>query len=228
MIRTLFVDAGGVLYNNINEETDFLARVADNYGVHREELARSIEERAHVYESGAQPVHQVLQRLVTNAQRPPRGGRVDARWLDHAYLESVRAYGDNFRALRKIREVRPDLRLVLTNNEAEHWDRLKDQAFGHFAMFDALCSSWRICRVKPARSFFVEALHRCRATAAETLVVDDRRTVLRTASALGMPTLHVSVPDVFADWLWSAVHDARPAGLSAARPYHGGNGLTPR
>ncbi|WP_405842088.1 HAD family hydrolase [Streptomyces platensis] len=210
MIRTLFVDAGGVLYNNLNEETDFLQHVADKYGMHRAEFTRSVQESAPLYESGAEHVHQVFQRLVADGHGLPSGGRVDVQWLDRAYLDSVRAYEDNFRALRELREGRPDLTLVLTNNEAEHWDRLKDEAFGHFAMFDALCSSWRIRRVKPARSFFVEALRGCRATAAATLVIDDRRTVLRAASALGMPTLHVSTPDVLADRLRSAVHDARP------------------
>ncbi|MFI9306707.1 HAD family hydrolase [Streptomyces triculaminicus] len=214
MIRTLFVDAGGVLYNNINEETGFLHEVADRYGVNREELTRRAYESAPVYEAGGQHVHQVFRRLVADCRGPAGDVLQDTRWLDRAYLDSVRAYDGSFRALRELREERPDLTVVLTNNEAEHWDRLKNDAFGHFAMFDALCSSWRVGRVKPARSFFAEALRRCRATAAETLLIDDRLSVLRAGAGLGMRTLHVSTPDVLADGLGPALHgDALPTTL---------------
>ncbi|MGW7695132.1 HAD family hydrolase [Streptomyces asiaticus] len=205
MIRTLFVDAGGVLYNNINEETDFLARVADRYGLDREELARRATASARVYEAGRKHVHHVFQQLLGVRSRPD-GRTLDTAWLDRTYMDSVRSYAGNFAALREIREERPDLTMVLTNNEGEHWDRLKDQRYGHFAMFDVLCSSWRIHRVKPARSFFAKALRRCRAVAEETLLVDDRGPVLRAGAALGLHTLHVSTPDVLAGRLRSLVH----------------------
>ncbi|WP_433187937.1 HAD family hydrolase [Streptomyces sp. CA-252508] len=205
MIRTLFVDAGGVLYNNINEETDFLDRVADRYGVDRRRLARRVQASAPQYESGARTVHEVIARLVAEERRSPVGTPAEAHWLDRAYLDSVRAYGNSFRALSELRATRPELTLVLTNNEAEHWDRLKDEVHGHFALFDVLCSSWRTGLVKPAPAFFAEALRGCRATAAETLLVDDRATVLRVGAGLGMRTLHVSAPEVLADRLGAAV-----------------------
>ncbi|MEE1931233.1 HAD-IA family hydrolase [Streptomyces sp. TRM 70351] len=205
MIRALFVDAGGVLYNNINEETDFLDRVADRYGVDRAELARRVEASAPRYESGTRHVHQVLRSLVADGAGPPAGTPEEARWLDRAYLDSVRAHRDNFRALRRLRQERPGLTTVLTNNEAEHWDRMKDAAYGHFALFDALYSSWRVGRVKPALSFFTEALRGCRVAAAETLLVDDRVTVLRVGAELGMHTLHVSTPEVLAERLGPAI-----------------------
>ncbi|MFD3759338.1 HAD family hydrolase [Streptomyces sp. NPDC058622] len=205
MIRTLFVDAGGVLYNNINEETDFLVRVADRYGVDRTELARRVEEAAPSYEDGGTHVHRVFERIVAAGRGRPCGGPADRSWLDRAYTDSVHAYEDSFSALRALRRERPGLAVVLTNNEAEHWDRLKDAAFGHFALFDSVCSSWRVRRVKPSGSFFAEALRRCRATAAETLLVDDRVTVLRAGAALGMRTLHVSTPEVLARRLRQAV-----------------------
>ncbi|MFD0352336.1 HAD family hydrolase [Streptomyces sp. NPDC127110] len=212
MIRTLFVDAGGVLYNNVNEETDFLDRVAGRYGVDRGELARRVEASAPRYESGASHVHRVIARLVAGGSGPAAGTPAEGRWMDRAYLDSVRPHPDSFRVLRELRERHPEVRLVLTNNEAEHWDRLKDEAYGHFALFDTLCSSWRTGRVKPAPSFFTEALQACRATAAETLLVDDRTTVLRVGTGLGMHTLHVSVPEVFADRLGAAVRgDALPS-----------------
>ncbi|MGV9883511.1 HAD family hydrolase [Streptomyces sp. NPDC003006] len=213
MIRTLFVDAGGVLFNNINEETEFIARVADRHGVDRAELNWRAMAAARVYESGRKHVHQVFHRLVGGYSWSRQGqgqgrdrGVLDTQWLDHTYMDCVRAYHDNARALRELREERPDLTLVLTNNEAEHWDRLKDEAYGHLGMFDVLCSSWRVNRVKPARAFFAEALSRCRTTPEETLLVDDRLPVLRAGAALGLRTLHVSTPDVLADRLRSLVH----------------------
>ncbi|EXU61766.1 hypothetical protein Z951_45390 [Streptomyces sp. PRh5] len=59
--------------------------------------------------------------------------------------------------------------------------------------------NWRIHRVKPTRSFFAEALRRDWATAVETLLVDDRLSVLRGGAALGLHTLHVATPDVLTD-----------------------------
>ncbi|BAG22749.1 putative aminosugar-converting enzyme [Streptomyces griseus subsp. griseus NBRC 13350] len=207
VIRTLFVDAGGVLYNNINEETDFLDRVADRYGVDRAAFARSVQAAAPGYESGERHVHQVLAGLGANGRRPPVLTPAEARWLDGAYLDSVRAYGESFRVLRELRAERPEMELVLTNNEAEQWDRLKDEAHGHFALFDTVCSSWRTGRVKPALSFFTEALRRCRATAAETLLIDDRVPVLRVGAGLGMLTLHVPAPEVLGDRLARTLRD---------------------
>ncbi|MER6801700.1 MULTISPECIES: HAD family hydrolase [Streptomyces] len=211
VIRTLFVDAGGVLYNNINEETDFLAQVARRYGRDEAETTRHAMASARVYESGRKHVHQVFQQLVGGLPWTGRG-ILDTRWLDRMYMARVRAYEDNFRVLREVREEQPDLTFVLTNNEAEHWDRLKDEAHGHFGMFDLLCSSWRIRRVKPAGAFFTEALRRARANAEETLLVDDRLPVLRAGAALGLQTLHVSTPDVLADRLGPLLRGrARPA-----------------
>ncbi|GHF52184.1 hypothetical protein GCM10010218_37000 [Streptomyces mashuensis] len=208
MIRTLFVDAGGVLYNNINEETDFLARVAGRHGADPGELLTRVLKAAPAYEDGGTHVHEVFRDLL-EAEAP-----LDTGWLDRAYLESVRAYDDNFRALREARRDHPHLTVVLTNNEAEHWDRLKDAAHGHFGLFDVLCSSWRLGRVKPAREFFTAALHHVRAVPAETLVVDDRTAVLEVAAGLGMRTLHVGTPDVLAGRLAPAVRgDAVPTAL---------------
>ncbi|GGR77605.1 hypothetical protein GCM10010269_16090 [Streptomyces humidus] len=205
MIRTLFVDAGGVLYNNVNEETDFLDRVAERYDVDRARLARRVEEAAPRYESGASHVHEVIARLVTDGRRPMVRTPAEERWLNRTYLDCVRPHPGSFRALRELRAERPEVTLVLTNNEAEHWDRLKDAAYGHFGLFHALCSSWRTGRVKPAASFFTEALSACRARAAETLLVDDRATVLRVGAGLGLRTLHVTAPEVLAERLHGEV-----------------------
>jgi putative hydrolase of the HAD superfamily len=60
MIQTLFIDAGGVLFNNINEETEFLARVADHHAVDRADLAWRAMAAARVYESGRKHVHEVF------------------------------------------------------------------------------------------------------------------------------------------------------------------------
>ncbi|WP_055523247.1 HAD family hydrolase [Streptomyces graminilatus] len=213
MIRTLFVDAGGVLFNNINEETEFLARVAEHHGVDRAELTWRAMEAARVYESGRQHVHQVFRRILGGRSWTGRG-ILDPRWLDRTYMDCVRAYDDNARVLRELREERPDLTMVLTNNEAEHWDRLKDEEYGHLDMFDVLCSSWRVHRVKPAPAFFAAALSLCRASAGETLLVDDRLPVLRAGASLGMRVLHVSTPDVLADRLGALVHGrAEPTGV---------------
>ncbi|WP_093459551.1 hypothetical protein [Streptomyces melanosporofaciens] len=63
------------------------------------------------------------------------------------------------------------------------------------------------------QAFFAEAMSRCRTTAGEPLLVDDRLPVLRAGAALGLCTLHISTPDLLADRLRSLVHGhAEPTG----------------
>lgn len=195
MIQALLADAGGVLFNNITEETSFIRKVAHRHAADAKRLMRGVLSSAHLYESGAVHVHDVLRELLTEAGSPSADA-FDRDWVDHTYLDSVRCYRTNLTALAEVAHEFPELTLVLANNEAEHWDHLKNTRHDHYRLFHHLCSSWRVGQVKPSAEYFAETLGRCGIEPHEALMIDDRQTVLAAARGLGMRTLFVSSPDV--------------------------------
>lgn len=195
MIHALLIDAGGVLFNNITEETSFVPKLARRYAVDAERLLRAVQTAAPGYERGDRGVHDVLRRLLAEAGSP-RAGAYDPDGVDRLYADSVRCHDANVAELAAVARDHPELTLVLANNEAEHWDHLKNERHHHYGLFDHLCSSWRVGRVKPSAAYFAAVLERCGAAAHEALMVDDRAAVVAAARALGLRTLHVTSPPV--------------------------------
>lgn len=218
MIRALLVDAGGVLFNNINEETSFLPDIARRYGVDESRLLGAVLSSAHAYESGACHAHDVLRGLLEEAGSPfadaADGEWFDGQWVDRLYAAHVRCYHSNVVELAEVARARPELALVLANNEAEHWDHLKNRRHDHYRLFDHLCSSWRVGQVKPSAEYFAETLVRCGVDPHEALMIDDRTTVIAVARDLGMRTLHVSSPEVLRSHLREAVENLVPSARS--------------
>lgn len=204
MIKTLLIDAGGVLFNNILEETYFVGELARQYAADPDRLLANLKSSAHRYESGAGHVHTVLRDTLI-AAGAVRAHEFDADWADRLYLSSLRCYDDNVAALAEVGWAYPGLTLVLANNEAEHWDELKNTGFGHYQHFDRLCSSWRMGQVKPSAAYFATVLDHCGAQARESLMIDDRAAVIEVARALGMRTLHIRTPEVLRAQLLSTV-----------------------
>lgn len=188
-MRTVFLDAGGVLFNNVGAESGFVTAIAERYQVDEHVLGAELFSAAHRYESGAENVHDVIADVLGALDRT---AHVDTAWLDRMYLRSVRVHEPVFRAVRAVR--RRKVAVVLANNEAEHWDRLKDTRFGHLGLADAVCSSWKIGHVKPSAEFFAALVSACPGAASTMLFVDDRPSVLAVATDLGMRTLHVADP----------------------------------
>ncbi|PWW60366.1 HAD family hydrolase [Actinokineospora spheciospongiae] len=199
MLKVVFMDAGGVLFNNVLEETPFLASIADRYGLEERQFTRQVHVNAPLYESGRYHVHDVFRRIV--------GSDLNAKWLDELYLECVEPHRPNLAVVRQLRDSHPGVRIILTNNESAHWDELKNAEFGHYRLFDRLLSSWRVRQVKPSEDYFAELCRACPATES-ALLVDDRRAVLRVGARLGMRVLHVHSPEVLAQRL--AVELDRP------------------
>lgn len=210
MIRVLLVDAGGILFNNINEETSFVPDLARRYAVDESRLLDSVLASAHAYENGACHAHDVLRGLLEEAGSP-FADAYDGAWVDRLYASHVRCYRSNVVALTEVARAHPELALVLANNEAEHWDHLKNQHHGHYGVFDHLCSSWRVGRVKPSAEYFAETLGRCGADPREALMIDDRATVVAAARDLGMRTLHVRTPEVPRTHLRQTVENLVPS-----------------
>lgn len=193
MIDVVFVDAGGVLFNNVTEETTFIARVAREYGAEPALLRAAVDDRDLEYEVDDRHVHAVLVDCLIAAGAPH--ARLDPDWIDAQYLASVRANDVVFAFLRALREVSSRPRLALANNEAAHFDEIKDRRFGHFGLFDEICSSWRLRAVKPSEVFFARMLEVCHCTGQHAVLVDDNPHVVQAAAALGVVTVLVEDPD---------------------------------
>ncbi|WP_094730823.1 MULTISPECIES: HAD family hydrolase [unclassified Rhodococcus (in: high G+C Gram-positive bacteria)] len=193
MIDTVLVDAGGVLFNNINEETDFLDRIAHRYGANPDGLASHVRLFQRDYESDDRHVHDVLSEGLRNSGSQ-FNDNIDWTWVDELYLASVVPQRAVFEAILRCRSENSDIKFALVNNEAAHWDRLKNQTFRHFDLFDFACSSWLLGLVKPDLNYFDRVLSMCEADAKQCLLVDDRRDVVAAAARLGIRTFRVDSP----------------------------------
>lgn len=189
------MDAGGVLYNNPIEDSVFLDEVAAHAGVSRASLARCYDERDGEFETGALSVHGVLQGILREL-RAPAELTANVAWIDRLYLGNVVAHLEAFQLVRELRAAGHVV--ALCNNEAQHWDELKDREFGHFGLFDHLLSSWVVGHVKPGRAYFDAVRARCGAEGVACLLVDDNPEVLAAARQLGVQAL-----------AYSNVHQAR-------------------
>ncbi|MBD0741145.1 HAD-IA family hydrolase [Streptomyces sp. CBMA152] len=206
MLQALLVDAGGVLFNNITEETAFVPEIARRHRVDADRLLWAVQSSAHLYESGVCHVHDVLRGLLDEAGSPLVGA-YDAEWVDRRYTDNVRCHSANVMELAEVAGEHPEVTLVLANNEAAHWDELKNQRHHHYRLFDHLCSSWRVGQVKPSAEYFAETLDRCGIDPREALMVDDRIAVITAARELGMHTLHISSPAVLRERLRTTVEN---------------------
>ncbi|MGQ0577055.1 MAG: HAD family hydrolase [Pseudonocardia sp.] len=206
-IHTVLVDAGGVLFNNVNEETSFLRDVAVHHGAPPDPFAARVAGAQGEYESDDRHVHEVLADAL-RATGAPDTGRFDGAWVDRRYVASVRTHDIVFEHLRRLRGRPRRPALVLANNEARHWDSLKDDRFAHLRLFDATCSSWVVNAVKPAAGYFARVLAACGARAAECLLVDDRAAVVQQAALLGMRTVLLTDPRELPGALDEALHRA--------------------
>ncbi|MFB8235461.1 HAD family hydrolase [Kitasatospora purpeofusca] len=193
MVDAVLIDAGGVLFNNISEETDFLDRLARRYGADPALLPAALDERDAAYEVGRAHVHDVLRDALV-AAGAPADLTVEPDWLDAQYLDCLVAHAPAFTMLAELREHRPDLRLVLANNEAAHWDRVKDGRHGHLGLVDVIASSWQVGRVKPSAEFFAAVSRSCGHPLDRSLLIDDNPEVLAAAERLGLHVLHAASP----------------------------------
>lgn len=189
----LLVDAGGVLFNNVNEETAFLDRLAARYGADAAALRTVVAARQHEYEADARHAHDVLEECLRAAGWPGTG-RLDRRWTDRLYLRSVRPHAPVFEQLAELRRARSNLTLVLANNEAAHWDSLKNLRFGHFDLFDVIGSSWALKAVKPDVGYFDRLLDMCQGDAGSAVLIDDRQTVISAAARHGIKAVRLADP----------------------------------
>lgn len=149
----LLIDAGGVLFDNVIENSTFIADAARLLGVGSAELLAEYTSHETEFESNRAGVYQLLANWVQRIRGHDLDMAVRAR-IDELYLAATVPNTAMFSALRAVRDVGKTL--VLANNEAEHWDRIKDRIFGHFDLFDFHGSSWRLGVPKPSPEYFTQ------------------------------------------------------------------------
>ncbi len=147
----LLIDAGGVIFNNVIESSPFMLELAVRYRVDVQALRAAYTARDVSFETNLVGVHRVLSDCLEGLGCGPLDPPAFA-WIDDQYRASVIPDRGLLAALRSARAAGKTL--VLANNEAEAWDRIKDRAFGHFDLFDHLACSWRLGACKPTPAYF--------------------------------------------------------------------------
>jgi putative hydrolase of the HAD superfamily len=187
----LLIDAGGVLFDNVIEDSEFIHDVADAFRVDEMQLLAAYNAADASFETNEVCVRDVLRDSVQRLG----GARLDAtdlRRIDELYAASLVPNHYMFALLQRARA--RGFTLVLTNNEAERWDRIKHAAFGFLDLFDHVASSWKLGVCKPTHAYFqrLDALLHPRRRGHWRLL-DDNVEVIRQARAAGVPATRYRV-----------------------------------
>ena len=149
--EAVLIDSGGILFNNVIENSTFIADAADVFNVDSDALRSRYVASDSIFERAEQGVHEVLIKCVYElAGRWPSDCSLSQ--VDQLYIARTIADECIFAALRSVRSA--GQKLVLANNEAEHWDKLKNDAYGHLGLFDVIGSSWHLAAQKPEPAYF--------------------------------------------------------------------------
>jgi putative hydrolase of the HAD superfamily len=205
MIELILLDAGGVLFNNVTEDSRFFSDLSRVSHITETLLLERYSAADHLFETNAQSVVSVIEDIIRSSSDVPSLVD-DMRWLDEMYLSHVVPVPGIFELIRKIRST-TSVSLALANNEAEHWDRLKNVYFQHFLLVDHVASSWHLGVCKPSDLFFSRALLECHADSEKVLMVDDNPDVISSAAAFGIKGHLFRTAELFAVALSSYLDD---------------------
>ncbi len=182
----IMVDAGGVIFNNVMEDTDFFEAVATMFEIPTDEVRSGYQSREAELETGeADPVDGLLG--VAMQRQCPSGVLLRGE-VERAYIDRV-AVNEDVLGLLGSRRWREDVVLGVANNEGETWDILKNERYQHFSRFDHVLSSWRLHAVKPSSRYFDAAFGATGIDPADALLIDDSRCVVQGAEAVGVRTV---------------------------------------
>lgn len=187
-MRAVLVDAGGVLFNNVTESSDFFDVLAKMHHVDANVVLEHVDRFDADYETDHRDVHDVLAEGLIHAGSTVSYSRPA---VDDLYVGAVIAYAPVFVALRRLKK-QSDMVLALANNEARRWDELKDEAFGHLSLFDIIGSSWRLGQVKPTEEYFTRLLAQCSCDPDDAVLIDDNVQVVTAAREFGLSAVFVT------------------------------------
>lgn len=191
-MRMIMLDAGGVLYKNMREDTLFFTHVAEEFNVSSAALAELYKNCEWSFETDLVDVRDVLWnalvRLGVSAELLPNWD-----YFDKLYLRYVLPYTDTFNLIQNLRSIN-HIKIALANNEAFQWDAIKNRKYAHFELFDYVTSSWVVHAKKPSIDFFMRALALCKTSPSDVLFIDDNQDVINAAQILGFNTVLFLTP----------------------------------
>jgi putative hydrolase of the HAD superfamily len=190
------LDAGGVLFNNITEDSPFFDLLARRCGVDPAGLREAYARREDGVETGCTTGSDAVLAALTELSGSANDLSPD--WVRRWYGECVRP---EQRLLNYLAERRAagagagGVRLTLADNEAYDWEMVKHGITRHLTLVDSLSSSWLLGLAKPGTAYFTAVLDRHQVDATEALLVDDNPVCLDAAHGLGIATHHYRDPE---------------------------------
>jgi putative hydrolase of the HAD superfamily len=184
--RVVLLDAGGVLFDNMTEDSPFLAVLARRFGVDAQELRERYQEQENAFECGRRDGAAALRIALESLDVLP--STISESAILRAYGRFVRPNHALLTFLQARRQSPPrgGCHVTLANNEARDWDAEKNRRFGHLSLCDSLSCSWLLGLAKPSAEFFSAALGRLGFEPHEAVLVDDNRECLNAAEGLGL------------------------------------------
>lgn len=181
--KILLLDAGGILFNRVTEDTAFFALSAEILGADAMVLAHDYHCRDQEFECDDIDVMDIFMSHLNRPTNP----EVVAAEIDACYMHCVQAQQWAFELVRH-HKVNLGCKILLANNEARRWDCLKNRKWAHFDVCDGLVSSWVVRYCKPTPEYFHKICQLNWARIEDLWLVDDNPEVIEAAEKLGIKT----------------------------------------
>lgn len=183
VIKTLFLDIGGVLLTN-GWGRDFRERAEKKFGLDSKET----EERHHLtfdtYEEGKLTLDEYLGRVVFYRQTDFT--KEDFKQFMFDQSEELEGALNFFKTLKK----QYNLKVIAVSNEGKELNEYRIAKFRLNDLFDAYISSCYIHLRKPDKDVLRMACDISQTRPDEALYVDDRLMFVEVARSYGIPALH--------------------------------------
>ncbi|PFJ17146.1 hypothetical protein COD67_07655 [Bacillus cereus] len=185
--KLLLIDAGGVLYTNVTEETHFFQELSQQLDVPKEALLKIYQSHEDDFEPDNMGIVEVFQKAIILLGQDMEKIK-DFSWINELYLKHAQPFSEVFLLVNKLKKYNL-IKLALANNEARHWDEIKDSRYHHFELFDFIASSWSMKACKPEVEYFNRIMLSNNVKSSEMLLIDDNPEVIKAASQLGIDTI---------------------------------------
>jgi putative hydrolase of the HAD superfamily len=183
VIKTLFLDIGGILLNN-GWGHESRNKAIDHFQLDRETFHQRHLLTFETYEEGNLTIQEYLQRIVFYEKR----SFSPDDFIAFMFQQSV-AYKDAISFFRSIKE-RYCLQVIALSNEGRELNAHRLAAFQLTTLFDAYVSSSFVYRRKPDLVMFRMAIDIAQALPEESLYIDDTLLFVEVMRGLGMNAIH--------------------------------------
>lgn len=183
IIRTLFLDIGGVLGTN-GWDRPLRVRAAENFGLDFTEM----DERHHLtfdtYEEGKLTLDEYLNRIVFYEKRA-----FSLHEFKEFMFNESEPYPDMIHLFRSLKSVY-HLKVVAVSNEGRELTVHRIKKFELGTLIDFFISSSFVHFRKPDEDIYRMALDTAQVSPEEIVYIDDRAMFVEVAAALGIKSIH--------------------------------------